>query len=121
MPNSSPPVTSSKTAPTVRLQVRGLGHVPSKKNRLFARADGGVMTDSKVRQWSTRCIAAFVSQLCCGSATGESAILTTEQLRSLTQLLPADDGWKHIPEIHLTAIQVPKGDEGADITIELLP
>lgn len=99
---------------SVTLIVRGLGHIPALKNSMYA------IVDKKNREWKRRCIQLFGSQLLSGTATGEPATLTPHSLRCLTQLLPLDDGWRHIPEINIRCVQVPKGQEGAEIVIERL-
>ena len=97
MPNSSPPVTSSKTAPTVRLQVRGTRSRTVKERtgcspRGGRRRDDGQQGAAVVNPVHRR---AFVSQLCCGSATGESAILSNGATTLIDAIVAkADDGWE---------------------------
>lgn len=105
---ASPPNCGRK----IVLKVRGLGHVPAKKNSMYAVVAG------ECRRWQKRCQAVLVSQLLSACPTSETATSTTEHLRSLIASLPADDNWKCIPEIHLTVIEVEPGEEGANIIIE---
>lgn len=101
----------------LRLVIRGLGHVVSFKNsKMIAR--GRLITDPKKQEQMDRIIRSFESQLLSAFQTTEGAILTVPYRQFLTASLPADDDWKHLPEIHLSVALVPKGEEGAEITIE---
>ena len=116
IPSLEPLSTGPKS---ITLKVRGCGHIPGKKNRLYPRRVGGVMTDRKSLARQARIVNSLFMSLC-ESATIGGAMLTTARLRSLTALLPQDDDWNHVPIITIMAIKVPKGDEGADITIQQL-
>lgn len=69
------------------------------------------------REWKKRCVINFISQLLSNIPTNERATLTPPFLRSLIASLPRDDNWKIIPVITVTAVKVPKGEEGAEILI----
>lgn len=100
---------------SVTLNVRGLGHVPSIKNSMFA------IVDKKNREWKRRCVSLFVSNLLSSIQTNEPGTLTPHSLRSLIASLPRDDSWRDIPEIQIRCVRVPKGEEGASITISEIP
>lgn len=89
-----------------------------KNNKLLCR--GRLITNPKRQQWMDQCVKAFVSQLNCSTAIGGGATLMEPQQRSLTASLPQDDCWSEIPELHVMARLVPKGDEGAIVSIERL-
>jgi len=122
MTNSGPKATSSsQTAPTsVRLVVRNLGHIPSKKNYRNSSPSGRVWTDKRVTQWLARCKSSFVSQLLSQCPTVGGATSTEALQQFLIASLPPDDNWKCIPEIVLTAKSCQAGEEGAEILIESL-
>ena len=99
----------------VKLEVKNLGHVPALKNSMYA------IVDPKHRDWKRRCVASFVSQLISACQTTGGETLTTQRVLSLTQSLPPDDAWQHIPVIILTAKKVKRGEEGAEILIDVMP
>jgi hypothetical protein len=100
------------------LEIKGLGHVPSKKNKHYAAAKGVLLMDQETKEWMSRCQSSFVFQLFSICQTNESATVTGHSLRSLIASLPPDDNWKVISEEAVKAVRVPKGEEGAVITIE---
>lgn len=102
-------------ADSVTLRVTGLGHIPAIKNSMYA------IVEPKNREWKKRCVQLLSSQLLSSIATTEHGTVTPQCLRSLIALLPRDDSWKDIPEIHIYAKKVPKGEEGAVIEITRLP
>tara|TARA_R110002020_G_scaffold13719_8_gene49170 strand:+ start:15 stop:365 length:351 start_codon:yes stop_codon:yes gene_type:complete len=99
------------------LTVKGLGHVPSLKNRKRI-ARGRLITDPKVQKWMANCVSSFVSQLRSNFQTTDDATSTGDWLRSSIASLPADDNWKILPQIQVQAEKVDKGDEGAVILLE---
>jgi len=109
--------------PSFILQVRGLGHVPSFKNRKRAILDRNTgkqrtLTEPATKQWMDRCIQSFVSQLLCAAQTIVSGTIPgRSKLFSIVSSLPWDDSRQWIPEIHVLTVEVDKGDEGADIHI----
>jgi hypothetical protein len=117
--NIQSPEPSLTEPKSITLKVRGCGHIPGKKNRLYPRQDGGVMTDKKSRAKQAWIVNSLFISLCELATTG-GVMLTMAQLRFLIASLPQDDDWKHIPIITITAIKVPKGEEGADVTIQRL-
>lgn len=98
----------------LRLELRGLGHVPSAKNSMFA------VVNPKYRDWKRLAVASFVSQCISNLATTVNAISIMDLREFVTRSLPADDSWKNIPVILLTCERVSKGQEGATITITKL-
>jgi F0F1-type ATP synthase gamma subunit len=111
------------THTSIRLVVRGQGHVPSFKNRKRAIRDSRTgklrtLTEPKAARWMKACLESFVSQL-----HSRLAIIVTEtgtarhQPYSTASLLPADDSLKHISELIVGVEYVPKGEEGAVIQI----
>ena len=107
----------SNTSPVVRL--KAFGNIVTQKNhKMLSR--GRLITDPKKQAIAKAITEGFVSQFLCGSATEGAGILTEAQRLSLTALWPRDDCWTCVPELHVTARLVPKGQEGADITIEQL-
>jgi hypothetical protein len=114
------PVPAVQPSREIRLQVRGVGHIPGKKNRVFARADGGVMTDRQIRERLNRITNLLFTSLL-RLATSGGTTLTMQSLRCLIASLPRDDNWKDIPVTSKRTIAVPKGEEGVDIVITLLP
>lgn len=101
----------------IELEIKGLGHVPSFKNsKMLTR--GRLITDPKKQRWMERAIRLIASQWRYASLIVGGATSTGRSRRSLTVLLPQDDSWQWIPEIHCRAARVGKGEEGAKITIE---
>lgn len=102
---------------TIRLVVRGLGHVPSFKNsKMLTR--GKLITNPKRQKWMQQCTDSLSSQLLCAYRISEGGMQTGRSLHSWTALfLPPDDTVHHIPEIHIEVEVVPKGEEGANIEI----
>lgn len=98
----------------IKLQVRGLGHIPALKNSFHA------IVNPENREWKRRCVKLFEYQLVSGIATTGCETPTLPSPRSLIALLPSDDRWQVIPEITIQSIKVPPGEEGADITITRL-
>lgn len=107
-------------SPPIKLVVLGLSHVPSFKNgKMLAR--GRLITDPKKQAWMNQCIASFESQLRSEFRTRGIAITTGQSALSLiASLLPLDDSRKWIPQHSASTLQVSKGKEGAEITIEVI-
>jgi hypothetical protein len=105
---------------SVVLRVVGLGPVPAKKNsKMLTR--GRLITKPEYQTWMKRCVQSFVSQYYSNTAMDVGGTVTVRSLRSwIASSLPEDDCWTIIPEINVEAIRVPKGQEGAVITIERL-
>ena len=77
------------------------------------------MIDATIKTRMSRILNSLFTSLCDSQMTADET-LTAQRLHSLIQSLPCDDDWKHIPIITITAIKVPKGEEGADVTIQQL-
>ena len=99
--------------------IRGIGHVPAFKNKKII-AGKRLITAPKARKWMEQATASIVSQLNSLCQTRDDATSTEPWQQSATALLPQDDNWKVIPRIKVTARVVPKGDEGAIITLTRL-
>lgn len=104
----------------VRLNVKGLQHVPSFKNsKLIAR--GRLITKPERQVWMEKATQSFVSQLISLSQTIGDGTWTDQQRRSwILSHLPEDDSRQWIKEIHIECTEVYKGCEGAVIEIERL-
>lgn len=104
------------TSPVV-LEVKGLHHVPSFKNK--KRICGQrLITNPAVQRWMEACIRSFVLQLRSVAQTAGDATSTGWQRRYLTaSLLPYDDSHQWIPKLVVTVEQVDRGNEGATLTI----
>lgn len=110
----------------IKLEVRGLGHVPSFKNMKRAILDNRTgrmrtLTEPKAKSWMERCIRSFEYQLLCEYQTkdGETPMVPC-QLSWIASRLPADDSCKDFTKLQIEVLEVPKGEEGAEILIELL-
>ena len=103
---------------SVELNIKGLGPVPGIKNsKLLCR--GRLVTKPEYQKWMKRAIQAIESQLLSGTPTSDAATWTTQQRLSwIVSNMPWDDSWTWIPEITVRATKVPRGQEGATITIE---
>lgn len=110
----------------IKLVVKGLGNVPSFKNNKRAILDRNTgkmrtLTKPETKRWMNQCIAQFESQLlgACPIREGETAGEWARRLR--TALLPLlDDSWKHMLPGDQNIRIVQAGQEGAEITIELI-
>lgn len=93
---------------------------PSFKNR--KRICGRrLVTDRKVKQQMETIIEDFVSLLQSNSRTsGGETWMESHPQSWIALCVPADDCWTQIPELHVSARLVPKGQEGVTITIEPL-
>lgn len=97
----------------------GIGPVPSfKNNKMLTR--GKLITDPKKQQWMERAIHALEFQFISLCPTTDAVTLMAWLRQSLTALLPPDDAWQFVPEIHLSIERVKKGQEGCRIHIERL-
>lgn len=109
-----------------KLVLKVTGNIPSFKNRKRAIQDRSTgkmrtLTEPETKKRMEQIIKSFVYQLCCITQIPGDGILTEQQARSLiVLLLPEDDSWKHIPELHIFSEMVEPGNEGAEITIEKL-
>lgn len=100
------------------LEIKGLGHVPSFKNRkricgkrLVVQKDIGERMDRMVRALEFALLSSF--------RTTVEGTWTAQQLRSwMRSFVPEDDCWKFVAEVHLTSAKCMKGQEGCVITIE---
>lgn len=110
----------------VNLEINGLGHVPSFKNNksIFRNQKGKpfIATSPKRREWMDQATRLIESQLLFAFRMAMPEIQTAQSLRSwIASCLPLDDSWQWVNEIHIKTVQVPKGEEGAYISIEQIP
>lgn len=133
-PNSKSPAALSKSASpsaegiptsTVRLEIKGLGHVPSFKNNksIFRNQKGKPFIATKPirKKWMEQATHLIELQLLSASQTAMPEILTAQSLRSwIASVMPLDDSWQWVNELHIKTVKVPKGEEGAYIVIERL-
>ena len=117
-------MTSNEEIQSFTLTIKGLGPVPGMKNSkcIFKRGDGSpfIATKPEIKKWMKQAVQQLRSQLYCGSLISEDGTQMEHLRQSLTALLPVDDCWTCIPEIDVRCELCPKGQEGADITIEIL-
>lgn len=98
-------------------------HIPSFKNsKLLTR--GKLITKPEYQKVMKDIIRAFESGLRSAILTGDSATLTEDALRrwtvSVAQLKHFDDNRFWVSEITVDCMDVPKGEEGCDLTLEIL-
>ena len=116
-------MNSSNETRTLVLKVYGLGHVPSFKNTksIFRNKKTGRMfiaTDPKKKEWMERAIKLFVSQLLGLFPIGEGETVGECQKQSqIASSLPLDDSLDWMIPGEQNVVRVPKGEEGAIITI----
>lgn len=106
----------------VRLQLEGMGHVPSFKNKKRV-AGKRVFTEKETRLWMEEAILSLQSQLRSAIRTNEPGTPTVHCPPCLTALsghsTDFDDSHQWIPEIHVLCREVPAGEEGAAIEIRI--
>ena len=112
-------MNSTTTSDKLVIVIRSIGHVPAFKNKKII-AGKRLITAPKARKWMEQATASIVSQLKSLCQTDEDATSTVPWQQSAIALLPQDDNWKMLPRIQVTARVVPKGDEGAIITLRKL-
>ena len=106
-------MNSMTTSDKLVIVIQSIGHVPAFKNKKII-AGKRLITAPKARKWMEQATASIVSQ------TDDDATSTVPWQHSAIALLPQDDNWKVLPRIKVTARVVPKGDEGAIITLQRL-
>lgn len=111
-------VTLSTTDNGLSMAIRG-SHVPSFKNAKRI-VNGQLRTERRIKSWMKSLIESIVSQSTYATVTNGSATWMEALPPSWIASLPQDDRWQIVPEIHVSAIRVSKGEEGADIFIETL-
>lgn len=122
--SSSNQMEAGQSLPRIVLEIKGLGHVPAFKNKKRSILDSNTglqrtLTEPKTKQWMERCIQSFVSQLLSATqTTGDGTTPGRTKLSVIVLSLPLDDSRQWIPDTVLTTKEVPKGEEGATITIE---
>ena len=110
----------------VVIQIEGIGHVIPFKNRKRAvmnRNTGKMrtLTEPSVAQWMDRAVSSIESQLysACQTTGDVTQQECLKQLRTFLSGL-SDDSLREIPEGSWKVERVPKGQEGAVITITQL-
>jgi len=112
-------VNSTPTSDKLVIVIQSIGHVPAFKNKKII-VGKRLITAPKARKWMEQATASIVSQLKSLCQTEDDATSTEPWQLSAIALLPQDDNWKMLPRIKVTARVVPKGDEGAIITLQRL-
>ena len=104
----------------IKLEIKGLGHVPSfKNNKMLTR--GRLITNPKRQKWMDQCIQLIESQLNFRIPINEDGTLMGQQVLSwIACNVPLDDSRQWIPELHISSRSCDKGEEGATILIERL-
>lgn len=111
-------LTSQEPPSPLTLEIKGLGHIPSKKNHHFPLKSGGLGIDKPVKERLERVTKALEFGLLSAFRTTSNGTWTAAQLRSwIASCLPADDSWQHVPSIMISAHKCAKGEEGATIEI----
>ncbi|HYE29944.1 MAG TPA: hypothetical protein VEH27_00820 [Methylomirabilota bacterium] len=114
--------------PPITLEIQGIGPVPSFKNskQIRKKRDGTrfIASADRNKDWMQRCIRLIGSQLISATQTTAPGTSTAHSAQSSTVSSPLplgfDDSRQWIPEIIIRSRQVPKGQEGATLTIERL-
>lgn len=102
----------------IQLAVKNQGHIPSFKNKKRI-ARNRLITDPKTRKWMDGCIQSFESQLFLKSQTIAGVTsMVAPPLSLIVSSLPLDDSRQWISELLIVSEVVPRGEEGAEITIE---
>jgi hypothetical protein len=95
--------------------------VPSFKNRKRIAAGRRLITDPRIRRWMETAIADFESQLSSLYRIGGGGTWTASRARSwIASCVPADDSWREVSELMVTAEIVERGAEGATVIITRL-
>lgn len=110
---------------SIRLEIKGLEHVPSFKNKktIYRRSDGTpfIATGKKKKQWMDSVITVLASQLWSAARTALGETSTVAHQRSwIASFVPSDDARQIIRRIVIETVDVEPGQEGADIVIERL-
>ena len=129
MPGSQ---TIASNRPSVKVILRGLGHVPSFKNSkmivpVWRTGKGGkkykcptLIAKPERQKWMQEATQLLTSQLQSVCQTADVGTLTAICLQSLTAWSKQfDDSHQWIPRISLQVEVVEKGQEGADIELTL--
>ena len=109
------------TGREVKIMIRDLGHIPSKKNYHYPLKNGGLGIDKEIKVRMERIENAILFAL-----YSESQIIGSEThsecLKRLRMLLSGllDDSIREVPAGSWDVEYVPKGDEGCLIEINIL-
>lgn len=104
----------------IKLNVKGLGHVPSFKNKKMLTR-GRLITNPENQKWMSACEAAFVSQLLSEYQTKETGMPMVRSLRSwIACVMPLNDSVRSVRKVTIEVEDVAPGEEGATIEIEQL-
>jgi hypothetical protein len=109
---------------SIRLTIRNLGHVPAFKNSKIIRRPWGkngkpiIATKDEYKKWMEQVILSIASQLSSAYRINGGETATALSLPSwIASSLPLDDSRQWIPCMAVNALDVPPGEEGADILI----
>lgn len=130
LPNNSPSTSEpspdktkalGKIEPLV-LTIRNMGRVPAKKNGKqisFNRKTKKpfLRTDDEKKAWTDAAILYLESQLNSAYRTAKAMGITNCPLCWIASSVPANDSAKHIRKGSFEIVDVPEGQEGAQITI----
>lgn len=111
---------------TFTLRLVGIGPVPSFKTGKKATINSQthqpfLYTKKEHHKWMREATASLLSQLRSTTPTSNAGIQTEEHLRSwIASLLPEDDCWTVISELHIVAGRCVPGEEGATIEVRKL-
>jgi len=109
-------MSSTNTNEPLVIAIRGIGHVPAFKNKKII-VGKRLITHPKAQKWMEEATDSIVSQLKFLCQTDEDETSTEHCQLSSIALLPQDDAWMFIPEIHVRVRRVRKGEEGATIKL----
>jgi hypothetical protein len=112
-------------AEEIRIYIQGLGPVPSFKNKkriVLNKATGKpfLATESKTKRWMKEAVKSIASQLRSTCQIKEGGTTPECLKRFAMQSLPLDDNWQELEIGHVHTKLVPKGLEGAHISITLV-
>jgi len=103
--------------PSFKTQKTAYGWIDKKSGKVFARP----ATLPEHKEWMSRTVQLFASQLRFAFQIAESTTLTDPRLRSLIASLPRDDRWTVIPELIIKGRPCAEGEQaGVEIVIERL-
>ena len=112
-------MSMTNTSDKLVLCIRGIGHVPAFKNKKIIVGGGKrLITAPKAQRWMASATKDLYSQLKSLYQTKDDATSTVPWQHSAMSSWPSDDNWKELPQITVQVRTVPKGDEGAIITLE---
>ena len=113
-------MSSTNTNESLVIAIRAMGHVPAFKNKKIIVGGNRLITAPKCKKWMEQATDSIISQLKYLCQTDDDETSTEPWQQSAIALLPQDDAWMFIPEIHVKVRRVRKGEEGAIIKLTRL-